>query len=140
MKTMTRKLLFLIVIVLAGVSLAACETGPVKQDWRNVGSKPFHGVPVPADAEKIKSDSLGQASGRWGGAYANDMTMDEAAKWYEKKLAAAGLKFEKLPEKPADEGYTIFNMTKGGEQLKVVIVSDANKTGVNIQVTGEPAR
>jgi len=139
MKTITKGLLFLIVVMLAVALLAGCETGAAKKDWRSVGSKPFHGVPVPADAEKIKSDSLGQGSGRWGGAYANEMTMAEAAKWYEKKLAAAGLKFEKLPEKPADEGYTIFNMTKGAEQLQVVIVSDTNKTGVNIQVTGEPA-
>lgn len=140
MKKIINILIAVALLAVAGPALFGCESSAVKQNPQSAGSKLFHKVPVPAGAESIKSKALVEQGGRWGAAYTSDMTMEEAAKWYEKKLAAAGFKFEKSPEKPADEGYTIFNMTKGNEALKVVIVNDGNKSGVNIQVTGEPAK
>lgn len=125
-------------LLLIGLTVAACAQSSA--DFRTVASRPYHGIPVPANARLINEGrSLALPAKSWGAAYASDMSMKQAAGWYEAKLKAAGWKFEKAPEKPEAAGYTIFNMSRPGSQVKVVVVNDSNKGGTNIQVSGGPA-
>lgn len=126
MKEAAKTLTAIAVVLIIALVVAACAP----KNWQNVGAKTFKGLPVPESARQIaKGNSAGVPA-----IFASEMSMEQAAKWYEKQLKSAGLIYEKSPEKPKDEGYTIFDIKDESRAKKVVIVDDSNKTGANIQI------